>query len=62
MVVKDEYLQHWVFHFNPYTRVWSGFHRDHYVKYLNGVGGSNIYSAPSMDKLLRYIKSKHATT
>lgn len=60
MVVKDEFLQQWMFHFNPYTREWNGFHRDNYVKYLNGVGGDSIYTASSMGELLRYIKSKHA--
>jgi len=62
MVIKDEYLQQWIFHFNPYTKLWSGFHRDNYIDYLNGMGGDNIYTSTSMGELLRHIKSIHAAT
>ena len=62
MVIKDEYLQQFVSHFNPYTRKWNGFHRDYYINYLNGMGGDNIFSEDSMDKLLKCIKLKHAAT
>ena len=32
----NEELYNWVFHYNAYTRVWSGFNREDYHAYWNG--------------------------
>ena len=30
----DEKLHNWFFHFNPYTGMWNGIHREYLVHYL----------------------------
>lgn len=34
--VKKEYLYDWHINFNPYTEIWSAYHRDDRVAYVNG--------------------------
>lgn len=56
--MKNEYLQGWVFHFNPYTNEWNAFIREHYVSYFNGMGGGDILRASNMGELLKMVKEK----
>jgi len=58
MVTKKEYLHEWLFHYNPYTKLWSGFKREYKNNYFNGVYDTNILSSNSMDKLLQLIREK----
>jgi hypothetical protein len=55
MVIKDEYIQQWLFHYNPYTNMWSGFLRNHQQEYFNGIY-TNVYTDTSIPKLLKVIK------
>jgi hypothetical protein len=55
MVINDEHLQQWLFHYNPYTNIWSGFLRKHLQDYFNGIY-TNVYTNTSFSKLLKEIK------
>jgi|LakMenE18May11ns_1017448.scaffolds.fasta_scaffold9911690_2 hypothetical protein len=54
--MKDEFLQQYVFNFNPYTREWNGFLREHYIEYFNGVY-DNVYTDASISKLIVKLKN-----
>lgn len=32
-----EELQSWLFHYNPYEKIWSAFKREHSSDYFNGI-------------------------
>jgi hypothetical protein len=34
--MKNSDLYNWLFHYNPHTEVWNGFHREDYNAYWNG--------------------------
>lgn len=34
--MNSEELYNWIFHYNTYTNVWSGFNREDYKAYWNG--------------------------
>lgn len=58
--MKNEHLQQWVFHFNPYTNEWNAFLRIHYVPYFNGmVGDGDLLRASNMGELLKLVKQKN---
>ena len=54
--MKNEFLQQYVFHFNPYTNEWNGFLREHYLEYFNGVY-DNVYTDTSLPKLIAKLKN-----
>lgn len=35
-MTEKEYMFDYLFHYNPYTQVWSAFKREHKEKYFNG--------------------------
>ena len=57
--MKNEHLQQWVFHFNPYTKEWNAFLRTHYLSYFNGMAGDkDVFKSSSMGELLKMVKQK----
>jgi len=51
-MTNNDYLYHWLFHYNHYTELWSAFQRNDYVPYFND---------PSNPDLI-VIKSREITT
>lgn len=55
--VRDEVLNHYIFHFNPYTGFWNAFKREQYLDYFNGKLGEGKYlSSKYHEDIVRYIK------
>ena len=48
-------LYHFVFHFNPYTQLWAGIHRDDYLQYWSDGGNPRIIRSKSLSTLQEII-------
>lgn len=57
----DECLHNWMFHFNPYTKLWSAFPREDYTKYFNDQSDPDaiIIKSEDIKALLRVLHSIH---
>lgn len=53
--VKDEYLQSWVFHFNPYQEIWYAIPRDKYMDFWQGREINGIQKSRSLSTLLELM-------
>lgn len=54
MMAHSEHFQDYLFHYNPYTKMWAAFKREHSNDYFNGqVEGVVFYH--SIKDLVRYI-------
>ena len=52
-----EKFQDWVFHYNPYTEVWTAFERKNYMKYFNGeLKDHEIYRSKDINVLFGFMK------
>ena len=54
---RPEHFHDYVFHYNPYTEMWSAFKRNEYTKYFNGESNA-ITSCRSIKDLVRYIQNE----
>lgn len=57
----DDCLHDWMFHFNPYTKLWSAFPREEYTNYFNNSNDPEAIILKSSDimtllDILRRIK------
>jgi hypothetical protein len=50
--VKEEYLQSWVFHFNPYKEIWYAIPRDKYMDFWQGGDVEGVQKSQSLSTLL----------
>lgn len=50
-------LYNYLFHFNPYTELWSAFNRDHIAEYFNG-DMKHVTSSKDKDELISIIRKK----
>lgn len=48
-------LYDFVFHFNPYTSLWSAIHRDDYLQYWSDGGHPRVIRSKSVDTLQEII-------
>jgi len=53
---NETLLQNWVFHFNPTTGLWSGFHRDDYLSYWNNYNDKRIIRSKDINVIVELIK------
>lgn len=55
----DECLHNWMFHFNPYTKLWNAFPREDYAKYFNDNNDPEaiIIKSDDIKALLRVLHS-----
>lgn len=49
MINVDECLHNWMFHFNPYTKLWNAFPREEYSNYFNNSDDPNALILKSTD-------------
>jgi len=54
---RPEHFHDYVFHYNPYTELWSAFKRDQYAKYFNGESEA-VTTCRSIKDLVRYIQNE----
>jgi hypothetical protein len=47
----DSALYHFVFHFNPFTGLWSAIHRDDYLQYWSDSNNTRTIRSSSIDTL-----------
>jgi hypothetical protein len=53
--MEKEFMNDWLFHYNPYTKIWSAFHRQDMVKYFNGEKTSTIIQSNKQSTLVEII-------
>lgn len=53
--MENEILQGWVFHFNPYNKIWNAIPREHYLDYWSGDNDDKIIKSHSIDTLIEII-------
>jgi hypothetical protein len=57
MKVRVEFLQGYMFHYNPYVQMWSAMKREHVSEYFNGtIKEEDVVKAPDVNTLLEYLK------
>jgi hypothetical protein len=56
MNTKSEFLQGYIFHYNPYTETWAGFPREYSNDYFNGVNNKNIIKHKNVNDIIEYLK------
>jgi hypothetical protein len=56
MKSQTEFLQGYIFHFNPYTKLWAGFAREHSNDYFNGIKNDNIFTSSNIEHIIEYLK------
>jgi hypothetical protein len=56
---NNDYLNDWVFHFNPYTEMWAAIPKDHYQDYWNDYAHADILRSTHLNTLIDLLhKSK----
>ncbi len=53
--MKKEFMNDWLFHYNPYTEVWSAFYRQDMVSYFNGEKPQSLLQSNKHATLLELI-------
>jgi hypothetical protein len=56
MTKQAEFLQGYVFHYNPYTETWAGFPRECSNDYFNGVNNKDIIKHKNVNDIIEYLK------
>jgi len=51
----EEYMHDWVFHFNPYTKLWNAIPRDMYTKYWDNSQLDGVLRSKSFETLLHLL-------
>ena len=52
---EDEFMQDWVFHYNPYSKQWAAIPRDHYTEYWNNFKHPEVLRSKHMNTLLSLL-------
>lgn len=47
-----DYLNNWVFHFNPFTDTWYAIPRDHYLEFWSNPTSDNVLRSSNINTLL----------
>lgn len=53
--MKKEFLNDWLFHYNPYTEIWSAFVREDMIDYFNGKKPSSLLQSSKHSTLVDII-------
>ena len=51
----EDYMHDWVFHFNPYNKLWSAIPRDLYTKYWDNSQLDGVLRSKSLETLLHLL-------
>lgn len=54
--MENEFFQEWLFQYNPYTKEWSAFRREHNDEYWNNKSSPNIVSHKDIATLISTMK------
>lgn len=57
--VNLEFLNDYLFHFNPYTGMWAGFKREDNVEYFNNNATEKAIKNPNKDYIIDYLIRIH---
>lgn len=58
---KTEFLQQYIFHFNPYTQMWAGFKREDSNNYFNGtIEDQHIIRHADIRVVIEYLKREYS--
>lgn len=59
--MENYQVHNWMFHYNPYQKVWSAFKREDKEKYFNGeLPKSDMLQSKDVNVLLEFlVKTKH---
>ena len=60
MKTDNEILQEYMFHFNPYTKMWAGFSRDAKDDYFNGIESSKIIYNENIKTIIKFIQDENS--
>ena len=53
--MENAILIDWVFHFNPYTKLWAAINRSNYSEYWNDSDSKNIIRSKEINTLVELI-------
>ena len=53
--MEKEFMNDWLFHYNPYAKVWSAFHREDMVAYFNGAKPESLLQSSKQTTLLELL-------
>jgi hypothetical protein len=53
--MENEILQDWVFHYNPYIKLWAGIHRDLYQHYWTNINHSDIIFHTNLESIKKLV-------
>lgn len=53
--IRDEYLQNWVFHYNPYREIWYAIPRESYLKFWQGGETDGVQKSQNLTTLLELL-------
>jgi len=56
MSKQAEFLQGYMFHYNPYTETWAAFPRQYANDYFNGVDNKHIIKHKNVNDVIQYLK------
>jgi hypothetical protein len=60
MKTDNEILQEYMFHFNPYKKMWAGFTRDAKNDYFNGVANDKIIFNENIQTIIKFIQNENS--
>ena len=56
-MTQSEFLQGYVFHYNPYTETWAAFPRDVSKDYFNGIPNESVIKHKNVSDIIEYLKT-----
>ena len=54
--VDHDYLFDWVFHYNPYQKIWAAIPREKYTEYWNDYDSPGVLRARSQEHLIELLR------
>lgn len=57
--VKYKFMQDWIFHFNPYSRLWNAFPRNNYNDYWNNYELGGILRSKDINTILSFLQKSN---
>lgn len=62
MTTQNEFLQGYIFHYNPYTQMWAGIKREDNNDYFNGtLSSEHIILHENINDIIEYLKTLYTT-
>jgi len=54
-IMEKEFFNDWLFHYNPYSKIWSAFERQDLVPYFNGLNCKTLIQSSKHSTLVDII-------